>query len=189
MRARTITRGPVPDSGHTVTGKGRVIPKMFMGFPSIEMAPRGGWLGSTWILRRWAVSMWVIERKAPPRVYHPPTSLSTPNLARELDSYPRCHALVGDLNVRLGRAYGDSQSTHPNRRAAYLSFAQRYSLSLVPPAGPLQSRTDHILSDIPTLRWAYRAGDTLDSDHGVIHARLPTRAPPVPLPPGPPPPT
>ena len=110
--------------------------------------------------------------------YHPPTSLTTPELERELGSYPRCHALIGDINVRWGRAYGDTQATHPRRRAVYLSFAERHSLALVPPVGPLVSRTDHIFSDRPDLRWTYRSGSTLDSDHGVMHARVPTRPPP-----------
>lgn len=111
-------------------------------------------------------------------VYHPP-SLPVDAVAADLallDDSGITH-LLGDLNVRWGKATGDTTATAPERRRAYLGWAQAQRMCLVPQqAGTVLSRTDHLFSRDGRTQWAYEPSCSLDSDHGTMRLMLPCDA-------------
>ena len=100
-------------------------------------------------------------------VYFPP-SLSNSTIQNELKNIGPIDCLIGDYNFRLGSISGDKVSTATQRKNIVYDFISQYHLKYLRNDNhETISRTDHIFTNINTLKWTYKKPNFL-SDHQLM---------------------
>jgi hypothetical protein len=100
-------------------------------------------------------------------VYFPP-SLSEDLVSDELAKIGKVDAIIGDLNIRLGTLSGDKTTSAPKRKHILYGFNSQYHLRYKRNDNIIvTSRTDHIFSNINTLKWTY-IKPTFPTDHSLM---------------------
>lgn len=88
-------------------------------------------------------------------VYFPP-SLTDDLVFAELTKIGKVDAIIGDINIRLGTLSGDIITSAPKRKHILYGFISQYHLQYKRNSNQtITSRTDHIYSNIKTLKWTY----------------------------------
>ena len=104
--------------------------------------------------------------------YFPP-SLNDSELSSELMKIGPVDALIGDLNIRLGRLTGDSITTASSRRAIILNYTNQNSLQYLRNMNTTSvSRTDHVFTKLESLNWTHEDLLPFRSDHGLLNITL-----------------
>ena len=104
-------------------------------------------------------------------VYYPP-SFSPSKLLECLATLPPGGTLIGDTNIRYGRAARDSTSTPIKATLFAQEMYKQGRRHLLPSPDHSPSHTDHVHTCLANLSWTYRRDSRLCSDHGLMHIRV-----------------
>lgn len=104
-------------------------------------------------------------------VYFPP-SLSNESISNELNKLGHTDAIIGDINIRLGKLSGDKISNALSRKHTLYNFFSLYHLRYIRNSNSTNvSRTDHIFSNLNNLIWTYEK-PSFQSDHQLMSISL-----------------
>jgi len=112
-------------------------------------------------------------------VYLPP-QLSDSSILSELHQMNSPDILLGDINIRLGTASGDTTTTNPSRRHAINTWTASQHLRYIKNSNAEISRTDHVYAQ-KSITWSYHWQLPFKSDHGLMSLSIPIKKESTPL--------